>query len=115
MCKVGTCCKVRIYQTEYCYDHKHLVDAKSAEESADILKTIDVVVEPKKKESGGAPTHVLPFVQACKLLKEGKISKNKWKKARKQYEKERASLAMASFKAAEARLGSNVVVGEVVH
>ena len=115
MCKVGTCCKVRIYQTEYCYDHKHLVNAKSAEESADILKTIDVVAEPKKKESGGAPTHVLPFVQACKLLKEGKISKNKWKKSRKLYEKEQASLAMASLKAAEAKLGSSVVVGEVVH
>ena len=113
MCKLGTCCKTKEYNKDYCFDHRYMADKQ---EDIGVGKVIDVpIFEEKKKESGGAPTHVLPFVQACKLLREGKISKNKWKKARKQYEKEKVVLQMASLKAAEAKLGNNVVVGEVVH
>ena len=67
MCKNIRCTRRDIDKEGWCPDHRE-------------------TVLPPKKESGGT-LNTLPFVLASKMFREGKLSKNKWKKSRKQHEK----------------------------
>ena len=65
------------------YDPKPLSEAQKI-----VNESVKREEEAKKKAASGGGAKVLPFALADKLFKEHKLSKNKWKKARKHHMKE---------------------------
>lgn len=137
MCSEAKCTKVRLHDSEFCYEHKNLaeaaivipdsdteelpvinIDSKVVDDKEDSQTKIDrpllsaaqiavnkaVEIEKKdldlRKSARGGGAKVLPFVLADKLFKEHKLSKNKWKKARRAHLKEGKSLKRHQMKLA---------------
>lgn len=93
MCLVSSCVKLKLYNSDYCFDHK---------------KHFDDLDEKNRKAIAGAGSgggsNVIPFVQAAKLYHEGKLSKNKFKKARRQWENEQEKARKKRMREAEEAL-----------
>ena len=110
MCAVKSCSRIRIYNSEYCYEHREF--ERKASPDAKAIEGVVVSEEKaeKKPESGGTPRHVIPFIQAAKLLAEHKISKNQYKKLRKRYQQEQEKLSRQRLAEAERQLKAVQVV-----
>ncbi len=107
LCTVKGCNRYKYALTPYCWEHKTKFEEDDKKKLEDVVTVaLDAVLsetEDKTKGSGGTPK-VLPFVQVSKLFHEGKLSKNKWKKARRAYENMQEKLSRQRLREAEQQL-----------
>lgn len=102
LCKMGTCNAHKYAETDYCYQHRHMINEdkeelpvinikKEGDDKDKSIITLAEVVANSKRASGGK-LNLLPFAEIERRFKAGHMSNNQFKKARKRYQKEQKSM-----------------------